>query len=433
MSLALPSTNVSFQTHARMHHHPQQHHSYGLEPESNSPTLAHEPKSNAAQASPIEPLHPSLFISTSNGGHNASSTSPHHHHYSEHGQTAYHQAPYQAPSPPYSQRSNSTDLSQKHTLPFPTKTAAGPANSTTSRHHPYAPSPPRAAHRGLSYSPPATLPPLTLPPLSPQSPIDSSNHYPAMPASYHHNSHHDPRAHPHHHHQQHQEQRRASSSADDRAHSYRHESPQSTGSPSPSPSNSMQHYPHPQQQQNDHGHDPMGGPPLSANDRRERNKAASAKYRAKKHYQSGEMKEQIAHLLDKNNVLTRQLDETRTENTQLKNLVEKLKGRLVAEKVLKRLREVGRERRGNGSASKKAAIDSDSDDLVGDDYDVDVDDDEDGIGNLVGDDDEDDRDFHMASASDLKKSKQQQRGVERKPKSRRRAAPRSDEEENASQ
>lgn len=174
----------------------------------------------------------------------------------------------------------------------------------------------------------------------------------------------------------------------------------------------------------------MGGPPLSANDRRERNKAASAKYRAKKHYQSGEMKEQISHLLDKNNVLSRQLDETRTENTQLKNLVEKLKGRLVAEKVLKRLREVGRERRGSGSASKRVAVESDSDDLVGDDYDVDVDDDEDDLTRV---DDEEDRDFHVATASDRKKSKQQQRGMERKPKSRRRAAPQSDEDEDSAQ
>ena len=146
------------------------------------------------------------------------------------------------------------------------------------------------------------------------------------------------------------------------------------------------------------------------------------------------MKEQISHLVDKNNVLSRQLDETRTENTQLKNLVEKLKGRLVAEKVLKRLREVGRERRGSGSASKRAAVDSDSDDIMGDDYDVDVDDDDvDGVDSLLGEDDEEDRDYHAVSASDLKKSKQQQRGVERKPKSRRRAAPRSEEDEDSTQ
>ncbi|ORY95154.1 hypothetical protein BCR41DRAFT_293988, partial [Lobosporangium transversale] len=75
----------------------------------------------------------------------------------------------------------------------------------------------------------------------------------------------------------------------------------------------------------------------SVNDRRERNKAASAKYRAKKHYQSGEMRAQIATLQEQNSIITRQLEECRTENTSLKNLVEKLKSRLVAEKVLKRL------------------------------------------------------------------------------------------------
>ncbi|KAF9936979.1 hypothetical protein BGZ65_001909 [Modicella reniformis] len=111
---------------------------------------------------------------------------------------------------------------------------------------------------------------------------------------------------------------------------------------------------------------------LSATDRRERNKAASAKYRAKKHSQSGEMRSQISTLQDHNNVLTRQLEESRAENTSLKNLVEKLKGRLVAEKVLKRLREVGREKNkrsntNSSSNSSNAALvmlsDSETDDV----------------------------------------------------------------------
>lgn len=104
---------------------------------------------------------------------------------------------------------------------------------------------------------------------------------------------------------------------------------------------------------------------MSANDRRERNKAASAKYRAKKHYQSGEMRSQITTLQDHNNVLSRQLDECRAENASLKNLVEKLKGRLVAEKVLKRLREVGREKsKRRGSQSSTAAGKISADDLA---------------------------------------------------------------------
>lgn len=66
-------------------------------------------------------------------------------------------------------------------------------------------------------------------------------------------------------------------------------------------------------------------------------------------------------------MLTRQLAESRSENASLKSMVEKLRGRLVAEKVLKRLREVGRERRGEGFRSSKAKVSaqdlaSDSDD-----------------------------------------------------------------------
>ncbi|KAF9578817.1 hypothetical protein BGW38_005200, partial [Lunasporangiospora selenospora] len=136
--------------------------------------------------------------------------------------------------------------------------------------------------------------------------------------------------------------------------------------------------------------------PLSVNDRRERNKAASAKYRAKKHHQSGEMRSQISYLQDQNSVMSRQLDETRTENATLKAQVEKLKSRLVAEKVLKRLREVGRERRGGhesasltggrssglrvtardlASDSEEDVVDSEAEDEHGDD-----------IGNIARDD-----------------------------------------------
>lgn len=55
-------------------------------------------------------------------------------------------------------------------------------------------------------------------------------------------------------------------------------------------------------------------------------------------------------------MLTRQLAESKAENASLKSMVEKLRGRLVAEKVLKRLREVGRERRGEGARSSKAKV-----------------------------------------------------------------------------
>jgi len=103
--------------------------------------------------------------------------------------------------------------------------------------------------------------------------------------------------------------------------------------------------------------DSAAAAPLSTHDRRERNKAASAKYRAKKHHQSGEMRQQITVLQDQNNVLTRQLQESRTENASLKNTIEKLRGRLVAEKVLRRLREVGREkRRGSSISGSKVSV-----------------------------------------------------------------------------
>ncbi|KAF9919971.1 hypothetical protein FBU30_010301 [Linnemannia zychae] len=132
---------------------------------------------------------------------------------------------------------------------------------------------------------------------------------------------------------------------------------------------------------------------LSTQDRRERNKAASAKYRAKKHHQSGEMRQQITLLQDQNNVLTRQLEESRTENASLKNMIEKLRGRLVAEKVLRRLREVGREKRRSSSGTSKVSVL----DLASGSEDEDDDD----IGIIEGDDgmtedptEEDDEELH---------------------------------------
>ncbi|KAF9120387.1 hypothetical protein BGW39_011463 [Mortierella sp. 14UC] len=176
-----------------------------------------------------------------------------------------------------------------------------------------------AAYRTHPYSPP-TLPPLTVgrPPLSPQSPNDAPSHY-SLPER----------------------------------HTFRTESPMSPSPPPSSSSSSTSHV------ANALGADTgdAGQAPLSTHDRRERNKAASAKYRAKKHHQSGEMRQQITVLQDQNNVLARQLQETRTENASLKNTIEKLRGRLVAEKVLRRLREVGREkRRGSTSGSTKVSL-----------------------------------------------------------------------------
>ncbi|PKK69635.1 hypothetical protein RhiirC2_623335, partial [Rhizophagus irregularis] len=63
---------------------------------------------------------------------------------------------------------------------------------------------------------------------------------------------------------------------------------------------------------------------LSLQERRERNKIASAKYRAKKHRQNQEMSTTIAELSAENNVLLRQLEEIRSENLELKETIDKL-------------------------------------------------------------------------------------------------------------
>ncbi|KAK3816879.1 MAG: hypothetical protein J3R72DRAFT_460949, partial [Linnemannia gamsii] len=253
----------------------------------------HAPAYHPHNDSSTEQSHP-LYIQTA-----------HHHHNQQQQQQQQPYPAYHAPSPPYSShsthRASSLEPGHKPILPYP---------STT--HHDqkrlYSTS---AAYRPHPYSPP-TLPPLTVgrPPLSPQSPIDPSSHY----------------------------------SLSER-HTFRTESPMSPSPPPSSSSSSTSHV------ANGLGADTGdSGQPLSTHDRRERNKAASAKYRAKKHHQSGEMRGQISVLQDQNNVLTRQLQESRTENTSLKNTIEKLRGRLVAEKVLRRLREVGREKR-RGSLS----------------------------------------------------------------------------------
>jgi hypothetical protein len=77
--------------------------------------------------------------------------------------------------------------------------------------------------------------------------------------------------------------------------------------------------------------------PLSLQERRERNKIASAKYRAKKHRQNQEMSTTIAELSAENNVLLRQLEEVKAENLELKETIDKLKSKLVEGKILKRL------------------------------------------------------------------------------------------------
>lgn len=77
--------------------------------------------------------------------------------------------------------------------------------------------------------------------------------------------------------------------------------------------------------------------PLSLQERRQRNKAASAKYRAKKNQQHGEMRSHILALSKENDLLQRQLDHVRGENNRLKATCDRLRGKMLAEKMLKNL------------------------------------------------------------------------------------------------
>lgn len=74
---------------------------------------------------------------------------------------------------------------------------------------------------------------------------------------------------------------------------------------------------------------------LSLCERRLRNKTASAKYRAKKNQQQGEMRSMISSLTKENELLLRQLDHIQHENNHLKETCDKLRGKIIAQKMLK--------------------------------------------------------------------------------------------------
>ncbi|KAG0168030.1 hypothetical protein DFQ28_004229 [Apophysomyces sp. BC1034] len=76
--------------------------------------------------------------------------------------------------------------------------------------------------------------------------------------------------------------------------------------------------------------------PISLDERRQRNKSASAKYRAKKNQKYIEMRTLIASLTKENELLMRQLDNVRDENAKLKSTCDRLRGKMLAEKMLKR-------------------------------------------------------------------------------------------------
>ncbi|EIE83830.1 hypothetical protein RO3G_08535 [Rhizopus delemar RA 99-880] len=73
---------------------------------------------------------------------------------------------------------------------------------------------------------------------------------------------------------------------------------------------------------------------LSLTDRRERNKAASARYRIKKNTQYHEMKKTIQEITARNQVLETQLQELHNENQKLKSATDRLRSRLMAKKLL---------------------------------------------------------------------------------------------------
>lgn len=70
-------------------------------------------------------------------------------------------------------------------------------------------------------------------------------------------------------------------------------------------------------------------------ERRQRNKAASAKYRQKKNIQQNEMRNMINQISERNAILERQLREVRGENQKLRADADKLRGKCVAKKLLR--------------------------------------------------------------------------------------------------
>ncbi|KAI7896600.1 uncharacterized protein EV154DRAFT_491546 [Mucor mucedo] len=70
-------------------------------------------------------------------------------------------------------------------------------------------------------------------------------------------------------------------------------------------------------------------------ERRQRNKAASAKYRQKKNIQQNEMRDMINQISERNATLERQLREVRLENQKLRADADRLRGKCVAKKLLR--------------------------------------------------------------------------------------------------
>ncbi|ORX54447.1 hypothetical protein DM01DRAFT_247186, partial [Hesseltinella vesiculosa] len=73
---------------------------------------------------------------------------------------------------------------------------------------------------------------------------------------------------------------------------------------------------------------------LSLQERRQRNKTASAKYRQKKNRQQLEMKRTIDALTEQDALLKRQVTELRIENQRLRVMNDHLRSKILAKKML---------------------------------------------------------------------------------------------------
>ncbi|CEG63290.1 hypothetical protein RMATCC62417_00459 [Rhizopus microsporus] len=76
-------------------------------------------------------------------------------------------------------------------------------------------------------------------------------------------------------------------------------------------------------------------PDVTLHERRLRNKTASAKYRAKKNRQYNEMRVTVHRLTKENELLLHQVNILHKENRQLKITLDKFRGRMIAQKMLK--------------------------------------------------------------------------------------------------
>lgn len=70
-------------------------------------------------------------------------------------------------------------------------------------------------------------------------------------------------------------------------------------------------------------------------ERRLRNKTASAKYRAKKNRQYDEMRTMLCKMTKENEILLRQLNNLHKENQELKKMLDTLRGKVIAQKMIK--------------------------------------------------------------------------------------------------